>query len=156
MDTVGFRAFVVLSNSMEPRINVDDLIIIRRVDEPKLEVGDIITIVVYIPEIGEETYVTHYLGAIETSGDENVYRTRGINLAEDEYDDWVDDDGEPIVLTFDDIEGKYLFRIPYVGYLQRALNSKVILGLLLVNFGVIYLLVKYIKRNDTEDIDEDE
>lgn len=153
MDVVGFRTFIVLSNSMEPKLNVNDMIISRSVNKDDLEVGDIITFEVYIDEIGEEVFVTHYLGAIEEDGTDTYYETRRYGLDDDEFDEWVDDDGEPTIIRFSDIEGTYLLKIPYVGYIQQTLSNKILLGLLLLNGGIIYLLVGMFKKKD-EDVEE--
>lgn len=155
MDVVGFRTLVVLSPSMEPKLMEKDMIITRKVAEEDLEVGDIITFSVYIRELGQEELVTHYLSAIETNGTNTYYRSRRYSLPEGESDEWLDDDLNPINITFDDIEGKYLFKIPYVGYLQDALQNKVILALILVNGFVIYLIVKQFSRDKDEDLDEE-
>lgn len=159
MDTFGFRTFIVLSNSMEPRLNVNDMIILAKVDEDELQVGDIITFEVYIDEIGEDAFVTHYLGAIEEDGENTTYKTRRYGLDEDEYDDWYDRNGSPYDVTFNDIEGELLFEIPYVGYVQDAFQNRVFLGLILLNVGIIYIAVKMVFKKDPDEeefIEEDD
>jgi signal peptidase len=53
---LGFRAFIVLSESMQPTFDKGALIIVSEVDETKLEIGDIVT---YIPARGADTLLTH-------------------------------------------------------------------------------------------------
>lgn len=146
MDLIGFRTFIVLSDSMDPTIQKDDLIIVRDIAESELEVGDIITFYVYIDEQGSRSYVTHYIHEIDTTGDVPRYTTIGENREEDEYDHWVDAFGNEIKLTFYDIEGEYVFRVPYVGYLQRAFSNRIFMGLILLNGIVIYFTVRYIRK----------
>ena len=154
IDLLGFRTFIVLSNSMEPVIKVDDLIISKRITEEELKEGDIVTFEVYLPELESTSYVTHYIGKIEETDDGTIYRTRGINLPEGTYDGWVDENGDPYYIRFTDIEGQYVFRVPYFGYIQKGLTNPIIVGLLLVNGGIIYLLYKYLKGPEEEELEE--
>ena len=150
MDLVGFRTMIVLSNSMEPVINENDLIISRKVNQDELEIGDIITFSVYLPQVDKEVYVTHYIGDIQTNEEMTIYKTKGYNLPEGTYDGWVDKDDNHIDITFDDIEGVYFFKIPYIGYIQSILNDKIILGLILFNVGIIYITGKVLKKIRTK------
>jgi len=154
IDIVGFRTFMVLSNSMEPKINVNDMIIITKASEDSLVVGDIITFEVYIPELNADDYVTHYIAAINDVDGVLTYETRRHSAPENLFDDWVDENGDEIDITFDNIEGKYLFKIPYVGYFQSALSNKIILALVVVNGGVVYLLIQYLKKDEEEEYEE--
>lgn len=153
MDVIGFRTFIVLSDSMEPKLNVNDMILLRSVTEDDLDVGDIITFEVYIPEIKSDVFVTHYIGAIDQQQDTTIYKTRRIGLKEDESDNWVDENGDPILITFRDIEGKYLFKVPFIGYIQQAFSNKVIVVLVLINSGVIYLIFKMIRKKPQDKTD---
>lgn len=151
MDVIGFRAFVVLSDSMEPKINVNDLIISKRVDESSLEVGDIITFDVYINDLGGLATVTHYIGEIDNSNTKTIYKTRGEKLPAGTFDSWKDKNGDPFDITFDDIEGRYIFKIPYAGYIQNALADRKLVTLILINGAVIYLLIKYLKSGKEDE-----
>jgi signal peptidase len=157
IELLGFRPFVVLTDSMDPVIKPDDLIILKDAIEEELKVDDIITFEVYIADIGETSFVTHYIAKIEEINGTTIYRTRGIKIPEDQYELWYDDLGNPIFITLDDIVGEYVFRVPYFGYIQKGLTNPIIVGLLLVNGGIIYLLYRYLKghNNDLEeDLDE--
>ena len=152
MTIFGFRSFIVVSSSMEPDIHVNDMIFVRRPKEDNLEERDVITFLVYIPEVQEESYVTHYIGEITT--DEfgtTIYKTQGATKAPGDYDDWTDSEGNPVDITFDDIEGEYLFRIPYIGYVVTMLQDPIFVALLLVNGTIIYFLVKTIKQSFHKD-----
>lgn len=155
MDVLGFRTFIVLSDSMEPKINVNDMIFSKRVSEDELEIGDIITFEVYIPQFEEKVFVTHYVGDLQEVDGVQIIKTRGLNLALDQFDGWVDEDGEPYNIEYSDIKGEYMFKLPYVGYIQTAFNNKIILGLILLNAGIVYLAVKLLKKNneDTEEFE---
>ncbi len=151
MDVFGFRAFVVVSNSMEPVINVNDLIISKEIEESELEVGDIITFNIYISEVDEVSVVTHYIADIETIGETTIYQTQGAHQADGIYDKWVDDDGYRIFVTYEDIEGEYLFKIPYLGYVIDIISNRTFIFLVVLNGSVIYLLFKYIKTSKDDE-----
>lgn len=53
---LGYRAYNVLSGSMEPELSKGDLVIVRAVPAEELQNGDIVT---YYPTDGEGTTVTH-------------------------------------------------------------------------------------------------
>jgi len=70
---IGFRAFIVLSDSMSPAFKAGSLIIIKQTDADKLEVGDIIT---YRPGGSGDVLLTHRIvglngGEVITRGDAN-------------------------------------------------------------------------------------
>ncbi len=146
-DIFGVRFLVVISNSMEPKINVYDMIVIKDANQSDLEEGDIITFETYIPEVGEERYVTHYLEEITTNNSgETIYKTQGLNTSSDSYDEWTDAAGNPVDITFDDVEGAYMFKIPYIGRFVYWLRDPIFLLLLVLNGTVFYLLYKQIKK----------
>ena len=153
IDILGYRTFVVLTPSMDPTIKTGDMIITTSIEQDDLEVGDIITFKVYIRDLRDENYVTHYIAAIEEDDFGNtIYKTQGEGQEPDNYDDWVDADGNPIDITFSDIEGAYLLKIPFVGTLFSFFNNPIFLGLVVINIFVIYITIKYIKqsRNHSE------
>lgn len=150
MDVFGFRPFVVLSTSMEPTIMKNDMIIARKAKEENLEIGDIITFKVYIEETGGVTYVTHYIGDIIEVGDTIIYKTHGEGK-EGEYDIWRDSENNIIQITVDDIEGEYLFRIPYIGHIQGLLTNKVFVGVVILNLTIIFVTIRYIKGKPEDD-----
>lgn len=146
MNLTGYRTFIVLSDSMEPEIKMNDLIISKKAKENNLELGDIITFKVYISEFDREVYVTHYIGDIVTTDDTTVYKTRSINLDTNQFDQWFDKDNELIEITFEDIKGEYLFKIPYIGYIQKLFKDNQIIAFIFVLGGIGYLVLKPNKR----------
>jgi len=150
-DAIGFRTFIVLSNSMEPVLNQNDLIIMHEIKESEIKVGDIISFNVYIPELGKDAYVTHYIGDIKETDSGKVYYTNGSFQEDGEYDEWKDKDNQPYDITYQDIKGKYVFKIPYVGFVQSAFRNNVILSLVIANGFVLYILWEYIKEKNDED-----
>lgn len=157
MDVFGFRTFVVVSTSMEPDINKYDMIVIKKANEDTLEVRDAITFFVYIPEVSQKSYVTHYIGAIETDGSgEIIYKTQGASKAPGDYDDWTDGSGNPVDISMDDIEGEYVFRIPWIGYLMIVFRDPIFVILLVLNGTIIYGVYRYIRHILSENKDKTE
>lgn len=145
MELLGYRTFTVLSYSMEPEINVNDVIVLTSAYEESLEVGDIITFSVYIPEFEEESFVTHYIAAIEEVDGETIYKTQGEGKDAFEYDNWQDEEGNSYDITFSDIEGEYVFKIPVIGTVANILSQPIFLSLIIINGIVLYVTYKYIK-----------
>ncbi len=145
-ELLGFNSYIVVTSSMEPDIMVNDLIIIRKVKEEDLKVRDAITFSVYLPELGAKSKVTHYIGDIQNDGTTLIYKTQGATKAAGDYDDWKDANNNSVEITYQDIEGRVVMVIPYVGYAVNILRNPVGLLLLSMNIGIIYLLVKTIKK----------
>lgn len=121
----GLKAFCIISGSMKPEINVNDIIIVKEVGQEKIKINDIISF-----KINQET-ITHRVINIEYGNDGKVYYiTKGdANNAED---------GERI--TFDNIEGKYIFRIQKIGSIVTALQNKTTLIITMVILVILYLI----------------
>lgn len=118
---LGVKSFVIVSESMEPTIMTNDVIFITNTSKENLEVGDIIS-------FKTGNYInTHRIVRIEEKNGEEVYITKGDNNNSE--------DRTPV--KFQDIEGKYLFRLPGFGKITEILKSKVTLVVLLVFLVII-------------------
>jgi len=103
-----FNIHVVMGESMKPTINVGDILITSSLGgllNTEVEPGTIVTY-----QRGEEL-VTHRVLSIEG----NTLVTKG--------DAVEDPDARPIEMS--DIRGVYLFSIPYVGYVNDFIRTKV-------------------------------
>ena len=108
-----FGAYVVVSPSMVPTIKIDDAIIIKRVDNDKYKVGDIITF-----SSTDENYtgqaVTHRIVNKRVSKDnKSLYTTKGDN----------NNIADPALVKTDAIYGKVLFKIPAAGKVQGLVST---------------------------------
>jgi len=141
----GFKPYHVMTQSMEPVLNVNDFIIVTNFDAEDLQEGDIITFYADIDYNGEKEIVTHYIHSIneDTSGD-LLFRTHR------HYEDDEDVTADPWVLSEDDILGEYAFRIPFLGYVTDFLRSPFGIAAIIVNVGVITAVVILIKREKNE------
>ena len=130
-NTPLFGAYVIVSESMVPTIKVNDAIIVKRVDDENLEIGDIITFssndIVY-----RGLTVTHRIIGIQESSDgSNIYRTKGDNniLA------------DTALVDVESIYGKVILKIPKLGYVQKFVSSTS--GFILLIVAPIVIVVLY-------------
>ena len=70
---LGYKAYIVNTNSMEPTIEVGDIVIIKKVKAEKLNQGDVITFT------REGEVITHRITKIETEEKSTQYVTKGDN-----------------------------------------------------------------------------
>lgn len=155
MNIFRFKSFVVVSASMEPDINVNDLVIIVKVDPEKLEVGDAISFYTYLPTNqvdgeGDTIYlrsvVTHYLRDIQSSGDSLIYKTQGAIADPLDYDEWNDINGDPVEITESDIIGKVALVIPFIGIIMKIFYNPILLLLIAINILIVVVIIKVIKK----------
>lgn len=138
----GFKPYYVLTQSMEPVLEVNDLIIVKNFNPEELEERDIITFYADIDYNGEKEIVTHYIYSIaENTSGEYIIRTNRY------YDEDQDPNPDPWVLTDEDVLGQYSFHIPYLGYIAQFLQSPFGIAALVVNAGIIVGIVILIKRD---------
>lgn len=106
---LGAVPLTVLSGSMEPAFSPGDLVISQPVDPRTLATGDVIT---FQPVSDDPTLVTHRVIGFTFGGGESRIITRGdANGASD----------APIV--YDQVMGKVLYSLPYLGYVSQAVTS---------------------------------
>jgi signal peptidase len=158
---IGFRNFVVISNSMEPEINVNDIVIVKKTDPSKLKVGDTITFYTFLPTIHkdennhtiyERHVVTHRLGEIESNNENYVFKTYGLKNNPDlSFDQWKDKQGQPVDITQDDIIGLVVLTIPKLGAISmliyQVFYNPILLLLIIFNIVIIVVVIKVIIKS---------
>ena len=130
-----FDAYVIVSPSMVPTINVEDAIVIKRMDPEDLKQGDIISY------LGTDSYysgkvITHRIIGIEKSSDGDLlFRTKGDN----------NNVADGVLVNEDNVYGKVLLRIPKLGYIRRFLSTY--FGwILCVALPLLYLILSEVIR----------
>lgn len=128
-NVLGFSAFRVVSGSMRPELQEDDLIVIKRVAPDKIEVGDIISFYSPDPEL-RGAVNTHRVTAVTEEGGQYVFTTKGdANVIEDKYG-----------VRGDEVLGKVVLVSALLGKLSRlAANPLVFIPLILVPLLAILL-----------------
>ncbi len=122
-NTSAPRLLNVLTGSMSPVVKAGDMIVIKKVPFDSLKPKDIVTY------RRGNILITHRVMSI----DDKTVITRG---------DANNVDDEPIYKV--DIVGKYLFKIPYGGYLSNALKRPYVL-IPILSLLFIYIIYGYIE-----------
>ena len=128
----GVGAAVVVSGSMSPTINVNDMIIIQKQNE--YVVGDIVTF-----KNKDNIVVTHRIVRVE-NGD---FVTKG---------DYFENDEDTDLLKFEQIYGKVISVWAGVGGILAFLQSPVGLLLIVLVIVLIYLFVRMFKSKKSKKI----
>ena len=118
-----YKSYVITTNSMEPELKKDDLVVIKKAKADNLKQGDIIT----FKQNGET--ITHRIVQIDDIEDGKLYITKGDN------NNVQDEQG----LRFDQIEGKLVIKIPQLGKMVASFKNGIIIVLVLLISAIIYL-----------------
>ena len=130
---LGYKAYIVNTNSMETTIEVGDIVIIKKVKAEKLNQGDVIT----FTQEGE--VITHRITKIETEEKSTQYVTKGDN----------NNTEDTLKIKYEDIIGKEILTIPQLGKAMQLLDSKIIL-LIIILIILICAFVKIQKKEKLE------
>lgn len=153
----NFKISTVISESMEPTINKGDLIIVVGAKEEQIEEEDIIVFYNYLPTTSGGFAKAEVVHRYVDTNPDGSYVTLGDN--NDAIDEIRDENGNTSTLTYDDVVGKYAFRIPFIGWITifftQYLNP-VFIGLIIVNVVIIVALVKVLKQKPEEEETKDE
>lgn len=109
---LGWKPYIVLSDSMRSEFEVGDIAVSREVDPSALEPGDIVTFASIDPDSYGEVF-THKIREITEYEGEPAFVTYGTTTG--------DDDAYPA--PFSRVAGQYAFRIPKAGYAFEFFKS---------------------------------
>ena len=132
-----FSLYTIISPSMTPNINVYDVVVDVKVDDPSdIEIGDVITFYSDEPQVNGGTITHRVISVIKDEQGNYSYQTKGDkNLIEDNG-----------VVPFNKIVGKVALKIPQLGRVQFFLASS--MGWL----SIIFLIALYIIYNSLKKI----
>ena len=129
----GYKSYVIKTDSMEPTININDVVINKEVNQEEIEVGDVITFQ-YKGEV-----ITHRITKIDNENEETQYTTKGDNNnIEDTFK-----------ITYENIKGKYVLTIPYLGKVVQLLENKLLFLIILL----IILIFIFVQLQNQEKMD---
>lgn len=135
-----YNAYVVLTGSMLPTIQVKDIVVTKKVGEDKLKVGDIVTFLTPDQRFNGIS-ITHRIIERYYNETDNkyYYKTQGDNnnIADD------------VLISNDNIYGKVILKIPKLGYIQDLLASKsgLIIVIIIPCLAILsYDIVKVLKN----------
>ena len=117
----GYKPFVVMSGSMEPKINKGDLIFVKKVDTDTLKVGDVIAF-----RNPDNTVTTHRIKDVIESKNKTCYETKGDN----------NNTADPDITCSNLVEGKYVSRVAKVGnfiiFVQEPMGFTILMLTILI------------------------
>lgn len=122
---LGYQAFVITTNSMEPSIKHGDAILTKKPKVKDLKEGDIITF------NRNNEAITHRILRVDEEEENYYYVTKGDNNN-------VEDKQK---VKFDDIEGKKVVTFPKLGYVIEAAENQLII-LIITLVVLIFLLAR--------------
>jgi len=123
----------VASGSMSPALNIGDLVIVQGIPASNISRGDII--VFLDPTQNASDHTVHRVVGMQTlANGTTLFKTKG-DQNEDEDSFWVPDD---------QVQGRVLYRIPYVGYI--TLDPTILVIILMVAMIVIVVWPEKGKR----------
>lgn len=105
------NAYIIVTPSMVPTINVEDAIIIMRKEPEELKKKDIITFTSTDPRYSGLTITHRIVGIEKMSNGEIYFRTKGDNNNVEDAS----------LVPSDSVFGKVILRIPMIGYIQYFL-----------------------------------
>lgn len=148
-----FGAYVIISPSMVPSINVLDAVVTKRVDADKLKKNDVITFISQDPRHSGITVTHRIVGIKKTESGEYAYRTKGDNNnVEDQT-----------LVSYDKVIGKVMLKIPYIGYLQQLLTTQfgwlvviVIPCLFIISSDLVKLVKTIVLGKDYQFVEDEE
>lgn len=134
---VGMTPLAVLSGSMEPTYHVGSLIYVKDADPEEVQVGEPITF-----KISDDTMVTHRVVAIDQEA--KTFQTKG------DANDNVDGGA----VAYENLVGKPVFTIPYMGYLAVYANTTtgmIITVTIILVILILTFLPDFLMKGDDEE-----
>ena len=115
----GIKTYAVISGSMQPELKIGDVIVVKHVSNNELNVGDIISF------RKDDSIITHRISEKSING----YTTKG------DFNN-VEDSGK---VKYEDIEGKVIFKIPYIGKIVFAIKNKIFIIITVIMVFLTYM-----------------
>lgn len=132
INILGFRAYMVMTGSMEPNYNIGDIIVTKEIPQKNIKIGDVIN---YLSENGKDT-VTHRVTDIIEKDGKTAYKTKGDN-----------NNSEDVGLVESDrVKGVLLFKISKLG----AIITKVLTGTGIC-VVIVIILLSYLRESRQEE-----
>jgi signal peptidase len=125
-----YQHYVIVTDSMEPTLNVGDVVFIdRAIDFDEIKVNDILAFETEVSN--NEITVIHYVDSIDLESETLRTRPEGT----DEIDDWT--------VTPEDVNGVYLAHIPRLGRFLLFAQSTIGRIVIIVDVIIIYLVFRF-------------
>lgn len=122
----GIKTYIIVSGSMEPNLNIGDIVVVKSNKQKSLKKGDIISF------RENQSIITHRINEVLKVDGEIKYKTKGDN------NNVVDSE----LVKYENIEGKVILTIPKIGNVVLFLQKKEVIILVFIGFYVYMLLSK--------------
>ena len=132
IELFGYKTYIVLTGSMEPNINIGDVVVVKKTQASNVKVGDVITFQLD----GQDSTVTHRV--VEKLEDENevIFRTKGDN----------NNAQDPDNVKPENIQGVMLFKVSKLGkILTKLLTGTGFIAMIIIT------IISYEHSNKKED-----
>ena len=146
MSLAGYRIFTVVTESMVPKYEVGDVILIKEEEKTNIQVGDDVT---YMGKIGSyaDKIITHQVIGIEMGNDGLLkFHTKGI----------ANEDEDPLV-SEEQIYGVVQAKLQVVTFLNRIINNMYgMYFLIIIPLAIIMFTEFKAFKEEKEDYDEED
>ncbi|MBR0426979.1 MAG: signal peptidase I [Clostridia bacterium] len=122
----GYKTFSIVSGSMEPTININDIVIVKKADRKEIQKDDIITFT------AQNEIITHRIINIKNEDGILIYTTKGDSNEVTDIEN----------VEYNQIEGRYVTKIPKIGKLFSILKNKSVFSLILILLIICYIIQK--------------
>lgn len=119
---MGYKNFIVLTGSMEPTLNIGDIVFVKETTNIKEQ--DIVSFRV------QNSIVTHRVVEIKEENEKNIYITKGDANSGNDTE----------LLSIENIEGKYIFKIPFAGRIILFLQKPIGIIILCLIFSIFLMI----------------
>lgn len=116
----GIKTYVIISGSMKPNYNIGDVVVAKNTNANSLKEGDVISF------RQGQIIVTHRIIKVENSN-KLVFKTKGDNNNSEDSEE----------VTANLIEGKVVFKIPWIGNIALFFRGKIAIIVLLITYYII-------------------
>lgn len=127
----AFKPYIVLSGSMEPNLQIGDMVISKKTNEDEIKIGDIITFT-----DNNKNIITHRVVDIIIKDGKKLYQTKGDNNSSIDVG----------VISIENIKGKYSFKISKMGNLITKMITPT--GLMIIILIVTIFYISTSRAND--------
>ncbi len=124
----GYKNFIVLTGSMEPTLNIGDIVFVKETTDIKEQ--DIVSFKI------NNAVITHRIVEIKKENEKNIYITKGDANSGNDIE----------ALSIRDIEGKYRFKIPFLGNVILFFQKPIGIISLFLIFAV-FIVITSVKSN---------
>lgn len=122
----GLYVFDIISGSMVPELNINDIVIVKKIDVTKLKIDDIITF------RHDNVVISHRIIDIAQNDEKYTFFTKG------DHNEYPDD----FTVDSDQIYGKVIYQIPHMGRQVKYLHEQN--GLLKLSVVVLIVYFMYV------------